>query len=103
MNIIGNALKYNQSKGEVRIWHEERGNTVVTHVQDSGIGIPKKEQAHVFEKFFRSELAKQNNIAGTGLGLFVVKEIVERMGGSIWFWSEEGKGSRFSFALPAAP
>ncbi|MBI2003302.1 MAG: sensor histidine kinase [Candidatus Wildermuthbacteria bacterium] len=102
LNLIGNALKYNHGKGGVRIWHEERGNKVVTHVQDDGIGIPKNEQVHVFEKFFRSELAKRNGIAGTGLGLFVVKEIVERMGGSIWFWSEEGKGSRFSFALPVA-
>lgn len=103
INLIGNALKYNREKGEVRVWHEERGAKLVTHVEDNGIGIPQKEQKHVFEKFFRSEIVKQKSIQGTGLGLFVVKEIVERMGGRIWFWSEEGKGSRFSFALPAAP
>ena len=67
---------------------------------DTGIGIPKKEQARIFERFFRATNAKKLGKIGTGLGLYLAKNIVEAHGGRIWFVSEEHKGSDFRIALP---
>lgn len=103
LNLVSNAIKYNRPKdGEVIITHEIKKNTVVTHVSDNGIGIPKEHQKHLFEKFYRVKTEQTIEISGTGLGLFIVKESLERMKGRIWFTSAEGKGSTFSFELQKA-
>jgi signal transduction histidine kinase len=103
VNLVGNAVKYSDPKGIVVVSHETQGDYLVTHVKDSGFGISKEAQAKLFEKFYRIQTGKSKEITGTGLGLFIVKEIIEKINGKIWAESEgEGKGSTFSFSLPIA-
>lgn len=99
-NLVSNAVKYNNKDGWVKIYHEETPEILTTHVEDNGFGMSADDQKHMFEKFFRAEIGKTKSIVGTGLGMFITKELVEKMGGKIWFKSEKGKGSRFSFSLP---
>jgi signal transduction histidine kinase len=70
-------------------------------VVDEGMGIPVGEQQRIFEKFYRLDPNLTQGIGGTGLGLYICSELVERMGGEIWLESEEGKGSAFYFRLPS--
>lgn len=99
-NLIYNAIEYNKRKGEVQITLKKQGNNVLFSAKDTGIGIPEKEKKKIFSKFFRSEKAITLCPAGTGLGLFISKAIIEKSGGKIWFESREGKGSTFCFSLP---
>jgi len=101
VNLIGNAVKYTLAGGDVEISHEVKDSEVITHIKDHGIGIDDENLQKLFSKFFRVKTSKTTNIEGTGLGLFICKEIIERMEGSIWAVSEEGKGSIFSFSLKA--
>jgi len=71
-------------------------------VKDEGLGIPADEQARIFEKFYRLDPEMTRGIGGTGLGLYICSELLERMDGRIWVESKEGAGSTFSFELPAA-
>ena len=73
---------------------------VQVHVKDHGIGIPSHQHAQIFGRFMRADNARTWGIGGTGLGLYLCRELVERHGGRLWFESEEGNGSTFSFALP---
>lgn len=98
-NFVSNSIKYNNEGGWVKISHELKDNILVTSVADNGFGMSREEQNKVFEKFFRSGAAKVKSIQGTGLGLFITKELVEKMDGKVWFSSEEGKGTTFSFSL----
>ncbi|MEK7576377.1 MAG: sensor histidine kinase [Patescibacteria group bacterium] len=102
MNFISNAIKYNHSGGWVKIYHEVNGSMLTTHVEDNGFGMTPEDQKHMFEKFFRSETKEIKEIIGTGLGLFITHELVEKMNGTVAFRSELGKGSRFSFSLPVS-
>lgn len=101
-NLISNAIKYNIDGGQVEITHELKGQEVITHVRDTGIGISAEDQARLFKKFWRSEDMAVRAQGGTGLGLFIVKELVERMGGRVGVVSGRGQGSTFSFSLPKA-
>lgn len=69
-------------------------------IADQGLGIPEEAKKHLFEKFYRVEREGEVQIKGTGLGLFITKQLVERQGGKIWFESKEGKGTTFRFSLP---
>jgi signal transduction histidine kinase len=100
MNFITNAVKYNRPRGAITVSHEIKKNQVITHIADTGFGIPKGEQKNIFEKFYRTSAARKSGEQGTGLGLFITKELIERMGGTLWFVSEEGAGTTFSFSLP---
>lgn len=100
--MVSNAIKYNRENGWVKISHEFEPGFVITHVEDNGIGMTAEDQKRMFEKFFRADSARVQQITGTGLGLFITKELIEKMGGTIHVQSEEGKGSRFSFKLPVA-
>ena len=102
MNLISNAIKYNRDGGSVTVRLETKGQEILTHVLDTGLGIGAEEQKHLFEKFWRSDDPDVRKQTGTGLGLFIVKEIVERMDGKIWAVSEKGKGTTFSFSLKIA-
>jgi len=72
-------------------------------VKDHGVGIPRDKQRHIFERFYRAHAGTPYDYGGLGIGLFVAHEIVERHGGHLWFESEEGLGSTFSFTLPLMP
>ena len=101
-NLIGNAIKYSPQGGTIHITiHEETAREVLRiDVQDQGIGIPKQQQAQIFGRFIRADNALAWGISGTGLGLYLCRELVERQGGQLWFESEEGVGSTFSMTLP---
>jgi signal transduction histidine kinase len=99
-NLIENAIKYTKAKGEVKINLESTDKIVKFSVRDTGVGIPKSQQKHIFQKFFRADNVMKHQTSGTGLGLFISKSIVEQSEGKIWFESEEGKGTTFYFTLP---
>jgi len=99
VNLVGNAIKYTPDNGEVKVYHQIKGGELITHVKDNGLGISKEAQEKIFQKFYRVQTKETRDITGTGLGLFIVKQLVEKMDGKIWFESEEGKGSTFSFSL----
>ncbi len=101
-NLIANAINYTNTGGQVTVTIEASPNELITSVQDTGIGIPKEAMPHLFSKFFRVSNSTQQASKGTGLGLYISKSIVEKLGGKIWVESEEGKGSKFSFTLPLA-
>lgn len=101
-NLVGNAIKYNVEGGSVTIEHAVRDGFLQTMVTDTGIGISDGDQKRLFTKFWRSEDVAVRAQSGTGLGLFIVKELVERMGGTIAASSRKGHGSAFSFSLPLA-
>ena len=99
-NLISNAIKYTPPGGSIVVSLMQDANNVIGSVQDTGIGIAPEGKGHLFEEFFRTTAAKAMEAHGTGLGLSLVKRIVESHGGRIWVESEVGKGSKFTFALP---
>lgn len=99
-NLISNAIKYSREKGSVKIRFAQEGNVIIFSVSDTGIGIPKDAGRLVFTRMFRAQNALESAAEGTGLGLYIVKEIVDRAGGSIHFSSKEGEGSLFTIRFP---
>ena len=99
-SLVDNAISYTPEKGRVEVIVEQAGSEFVIKVIDTGIGIPKKEQGKIFEKFARASNAKLYKTDGMGLGLFVAFEAAKLLGGKIWFESEENKGATFFVKLP---
>ncbi len=99
-SLIENALHYTPSGGKVTVSFFSDTKEVGIAVHDTGIGIPPEEQDRIFGQFFRATNAKKLGKMGTGLGLYLAKNIVEAHGGRIWFTSQEGKGSDFRMAFP---
>ncbi len=99
-NLLDNAIKYTPEGGKVTVAVEYDKKEIVVSVKDSGVGIPKNQQERVFSKFFRAANVLKRETEGSGLGLFITKNIIEAHEGKIWFESEEGKGTTFYFSLP---
>lgn len=99
-NLVTNGIKYTPEGGKVRIILQRRVSRLVITVHDSGFGIPKYSQSQIFSKFFRAQNVVKQETTGTGLGLYLVKGLVDALGGNIWFSSNEGEGTKFFVSLP---
>ncbi|MFV0398068.1 MAG: ATP-binding protein, partial [Bacteroidales bacterium] len=102
-NLLSNAMKYSQPNTEINVSVSMDGKTVVTHVTDQGLGIPKEEFSKIYQPFQTTSVKSTGNEKSFGLGLALVKKIVEAHVGKVWFESEVNKGSIFSFSLPQCP
>lgn len=96
MNFVSNAIKYGNDNGTITITHEIKDDTVSTSISDNGRGMSDEDQKHLFEKFFRAGDVKKTSIEGTGLGLFITKELIEKMDGSLSVSSTLGVGTTFT-------
>jgi len=103
-SLIDNAIRYAKpkegKKGLIEITIVKKEKNIQFKIGDNGVGIPKEDQKYIFQKFFRSQNVKEMQPYGSGLGLFITKSIITRLGGKIGFKSEEGKGTTFWFILP---
>jgi two-component system sensor histidine kinase VicK len=99
-NLVDNAISYTPEGGDIKIVLEKMGDYAKVSVKDSGIGIPKEEITTLFTRFFRAKNAVRVKTEGTGLGLYIARNIIEAHGGKIWVESEEGKGTTFFFTVP---
>jgi signal transduction histidine kinase len=102
VNLLENAIKYSPSGGRIEVSAEAVDSIVRFSVRDEGIGIPAHAQGRVFERFHRVDPNMTQGVGGTGLGLYICREIVEHMSGRIWVTSDEGAGATFTFELPVA-
>jgi signal transduction histidine kinase len=99
-NLVGNAIKYTPDEGQIEVCFSYAGGRLQFAVEDNGYGISPERQARLFERFYRAQEPGTDDIPGTGLGLSLVRTVVERHGGDVWFESEPGVGSTFGFWLP---
>ena len=99
-NLLDNAVRYTRSKGVIEIKLERRRKKAYFEIKDNGVGIPKEDHKHIFQKFFRSANVMRYQTQGSGLGLYITKSIIKKSGGKIGFRSSEGGGSIFWFTLP---
>lgn len=102
VSVISNAIKYTPEGGKISVDIAEQAGWVTWSVSDNGIGIPKSAQGRLFEKFYRADNATATDTEGRGLGLYMVRLIIQRFGGRIHWSSEEGQGTTFEFILPLA-
>ena len=102
-NIMNNAIKYSPDGGTITCRLMETHNSVVISITDEGLGIPRKDINHIFDRFYRVDKARARSMGGTGLGLAISKEVVHLHGGKIWVSSVENKGSTFFISLPYIP
>ena len=102
-NLLSNSSRFTPEGGRIEIKAVKNGTHCRVSVSDNGIGIKKEDQERIFEPFCQLDSTPARGNNGTGLGLVVVKQIVEKHGGQVWVESEYGKGSRFSFTIPLFP
>jgi len=103
LNLLDNAIKYSPSGGRIEVGLSAVGDQLRFSVQDQGLGIPLGEQERIFDKFYRLDPDQRGGIGGTGLGLYICRELVRSMHGRIWVESDAGGGTTFAFELPAEP
>jgi PAS domain S-box-containing protein len=101
-NLLDNAVKYSPDGGRVLVAVTHTGNRIRFRIEDHGLGIPPAEQDRIFEKFFRLDPSMTRGVGGTGLGLYICRELVYRMHGRIWVASDGRSGSTFTVELPVA-
>lgn len=101
VNLIDNAIKYASEKGEITIGVKSSEKDVLISVLDNGVGIPKDDLPRIFERFYRVDKTRSRDMGGSGLGLSIVKHILELHNSTIHVESEEGKGTKFEFNLPS--
>jgi signal transduction histidine kinase len=101
-NLVGNAAKYSPAGGRVQVELTRHERELEIAVRDEGLGIATAEQRLIFEKFYRADANMTRGVSGSGLGLYISRELVNRMGGKISVESELGKGSTFVVKLPLA-
>ncbi|GKT04216.1 cell wall metabolism sensor histidine kinase WalK [Furfurilactobacillus entadae] len=99
-NIMNNAIKYSPDGGTITCRLLETHNQVIMSISDQGLGIPRKDISHIFDRFYRVDKARARAQGGTGLGLAISKEVIQMLNGRIWVDSTEGKGSTFYISLP---
>jgi PAS domain S-box-containing protein len=99
-NLLSNAVKYTPAGGSIAVNIRVVSGKFMIEISDTGMGIPKAQQDKVFMKLFRADNAKQSETEGTGLGLYIIKSIVDQAGGEVWFESEENKGTTFYVSFP---
>jgi signal transduction histidine kinase len=102
LNFASNAIKYSPRGGDIAVRLTREQDAVRWEIKDTGIGIPKESQRHLFEKFYRADNVAALETDGTGLGLYLVRLIVEQLGGRVGCESEEGQGAIFYFTVPCA-
>lgn len=103
-NIVGNAIKYSFTNGTINVGivaQLDSKDSILIKIEDFGLGIPKKDQGQIFTKMFRADNIKKVDTDGNGLGLYIVKSIIDVIGGKIWFESEENKGTTFFVEIPS--
>lgn len=100
MNFLTNAIKYSPNDATISLIITLNQKEMLCTISDQGYGIPIEDQDKIFKKFFRSPSVVKRAVEGNGLGLYLVKSIIESSGGKVWFESEEGKGTSFYFSLP---
>ena len=103
LNLLDNAIKYSPSRGKIEVELAPVDDRLRFTVRDEGLGIPAGEQERIFDKFYRLDPDQRRGIGGTGLGLYICRELVRSMHGRIWVESAPGKGTVFGFELPAEP
>lgn len=101
-NLISNAINYTPENGKIELEIKKRQSDIFIKISDTGIGIPKEQCGRIFAKLFRADNAREKIPGGTGLGLYMVRAILEQGGGKIWFESEENKGTTFCVTIPLA-
>ena len=101
-NLVDNAIKYSPHGGAIELGVEAGDGYARFTVRDEGLGIPLGEQKRIFEKFYRLDPDQRRGIGGSGLGLYISRELVRSMNGTIWVVSDPGKGATFTFELPLA-
>jgi two-component system phosphate regulon sensor histidine kinase PhoR len=101
-NLLDNAVKYTEPGGRIEVRIARDGARARIDVADTGIGIPERDRARVFERFYRVDKARSRDLGGTGLGLSIVKHLAQSMDGDVFLASAEGEGSTFTVTLPAA-
>jgi PAS domain S-box-containing protein len=101
-NLIDNAIKYSPGGGRVEVTAEQDGEAIRFSVRDEGLGIPRGEQDRIFDKFYRLDPDNRRGVGGTGLGLYICRELVHSMNGRVWVDSAPPRGATFVFELPIA-
>jgi two-component system phosphate regulon sensor histidine kinase PhoR len=99
-NLLSNAVKYTSNKGKVSLNIIKKAKNIEITISDTGMGIPQEQQKYIFTKLFRADNAKETEAVGTGLGLYIIKSILDRSGCKVSFQSEENKGTTFRVVIP---
>ena len=102
VNLLSNAVKFSPSGTEITVRASLRDDAILIEVQDQGVGIPEESKPHIFERFYRVDSSLTRNTVGTGLGLYISKQLIEAHDGRIWLERSLDEGTTFSFILPLA-